>query len=298
MVQLHHSRADKTSVVTTRVDHARSRQGQYWRQGAWRPRYSTSMIETSGHGRGCATDTTVGFAKPPQFLGMRSGILIAVCRSTIPSNGGYRRVGTMLNRRMSRLLLTWGVSALSSACVLAGCSSADESPLGGASAGAAGSTLIGHGGSGGMAGGHAGSAGSSPCAGAPIPCRGFDAEQCCNLDPGPLATCRDGNWMCGSSLAPGCNGTGCWQGLGGQSGGGAGGQAGQSAGGQAGDDRSAQGGEAGSASTTCSGDAPLCFGNSLQSCCGNDPAGIATCEAGSWICFGVPAPGCNGQSCI
>jgi hypothetical protein len=47
----------------------------------------------------------------------------------------------------------------------------------------------------------------------------------------------------------------------------------------------------------CQGQAPLCFGSDVQKCCGNDPAGSATCENGEWSCSGAAAPGCNGTQC-
>jgi hypothetical protein len=50
--------------------------------------------------------------------------------------------------------------------------------------------------------------------------------------------------------------------------------------------------------TRCTGTAPLCFGNNLSQCCGQDPAGDATCENGVWMCGGAAAPGCNGNSCL
>jgi hypothetical protein len=63
----------------------------------------------------------------------------------------------------------------------------------------------------------------------------------------------------------------------------------------------AMGGSAGSGldgtSSGCEGEPPLCFGNDAQSCCGNDPAGTATCEKGGWYCSGASAPGCNGTQC-
>jgi hypothetical protein len=49
---------------------------------------------------------------------------------------------------------------------------------------------------------------------------------------------------------------------------------------------------------SCTGEAPDCFGNDLQNCCGNDPSGVAVCQAGQWMCGAVAAPGCNGRSCI
>jgi hypothetical protein len=41
----------------------------------------------------------------------------------------------------------------------------------------------------------------------------------------------------------------------------------------------------------------LCFGQSSQGCCGQDPEGPATCVGGVWMCGSAPAPGCNGTSC-
>jgi hypothetical protein len=49
---------------------------------------------------------------------------------------------------------------------------------------------------------------------------------------------------------------------------------------------------------SCSGTAPLCFGNDVHLCCGNDPEGSAVCRAGQWTCGTAPAPGCNGTSCL
>jgi hypothetical protein len=53
----------------------------------------------------------------------------------------------------------------------------------------------------------------------------------------------------------------------------------------------------------CNGIAPECRGTNLQTCCGNDPYGPATCTNGKWLCSipsgapPVPAPGCNGRIC-
>jgi hypothetical protein len=47
----------------------------------------------------------------------------------------------------------------------------------------------------------------------------------------------------------------------------------------------------------CTGSAPFCYGSDLQSCCGGDPAGNATCQGGQWTCGRAGAPGCNGTSC-
>lgn len=57
-------------------------------------------------------------------------------------------------------------------------------------------------------------------------------------------------------------------------------------------------GDASSDASTCTGSAPLCFGNDATRCCGNDPAGSATCSNGQWLCGSAPAPGCNGVSCV
>jgi hypothetical protein len=48
----------------------------------------------------------------------------------------------------------------------------------------------------------------------------------------------------------------------------------------------------------CIGTPPNCFGNDVQSCCGQDPSGPATCQGGQWRCGGAVAPGCSGVSCI
>ena len=48
--------------------------------------------------------------------------------------------------------------------------------------------------------------------------------------------------------------------------------------------------------STCTGTAPLCFGNDVTRCCGNDPAGPAVCTGGAWMCGSAPAPGCNGMT--
>jgi hypothetical protein len=50
---------------------------------------------------------------------------------------------------------------------------------------------------------------------------------------------------------------------------------------------------------SCAGAPPLCLGQDLAACCEQDPAGFATCKGGQWLCFEtIPAPGCNGQSCL
>jgi hypothetical protein len=48
----------------------------------------------------------------------------------------------------------------------------------------------------------------------------------------------------------------------------------------------------------CTGTAPLCFGSDVQTCCGQDPSGIASCVGGAWLCGAAAAPGCNGTSCL
>jgi hypothetical protein len=57
-------------------------------------------------------------------------------------------------------------------------------------------------------------------------------------------------------------------------------------------------GDAADSSRGCTGTAPNCFGNDVHACCGQDPAGRAICEGGTWMCGGAPAPGCNGSSCL
>src|ERR1700722_6214104 len=66
-----------------------------------------------------------------------------------------------------------------------------------------------------------------------------------------------------------------------------------STGGQTGD-----AGRDGHTSGSCAGTAPSCFGGNSSSCCGQDPAGPATCESGKWMCGSAEAPGCNGKSCV
>jgi|CZKU01.1.fsa_nt_gi hypothetical protein len=56
--------------------------------------------------------------------------------------------------------------------------------------------------------------------------------------------------------------------------------------------------DASSEAGTCTGTAPLCFGNDTSHCCGNDPAGSASCNGGEWMCGSSLAPGCNGTSCL
>jgi hypothetical protein len=67
-------------------------------------------------------------------------------------------------------------------------------------------------------------------------------------------------------------------------------------------DASRDGGDSGIAKDAsdagCSGTAPNCFGNDVQMCCGQDPAGPASCVGGQWLCGTAPAPGCNGTSCL
>jgi hypothetical protein len=48
----------------------------------------------------------------------------------------------------------------------------------------------------------------------------------------------------------------------------------------------------------CMGTAPDCYGTSLQSCCGQDPSGPASCQGGQWMCGGAGAPGCDGRRCV
>jgi hypothetical protein len=89
-------------------------------------------------------------------------------------------------------------------------------------------------------------------------------------------------------------------GSGGQGGDGASAGVAGSAGGQTGGAAGAggSGGSAGDAGGGCTGSAPPCFGDNLAMCCGQDPAGRATCQGGLWMCGGAEAPGCNGISCI
>jgi hypothetical protein len=56
-------------------------------------------------------------------------------------------------------------------------------------------------------------------------------------------------------------------------------------------------GEDSSSPGGCVGTAPACFGTELQSCCAEDPSGVATCEGIYWMCGSVGAPGCSGESC-
>ena len=145
-----------------------------------------------------------------------------------------------------------------------------------------------------------GAAGSSNCTGEMPLCFGTDPERCCVQDPYPSAVCRDGQWLCAGTAdnswitPPGCDGQLCYDLADGGAAGG-GGQAGER--GNAGQAGAGAGGQAGDGGA-CSGEAPLCFGSDVSQCCGNDPAGRATCTNGSWLCFGAPAPGCNGESCL
>jgi hypothetical protein len=52
------------------------------------------------------------------------------------------------------------------------------------------------------------------------------------------------------------------------------------------------------ADAVCTGTRPNCFGNDVQMCCGQDPAGPASCVGGVWRCGTAPAPGCDGTSCF
>jgi len=47
------------------------------------------------------------------------------------------------------------------------------------------------------------------CTGSAPPCFGNNSQGCCGQDPSGLATCQSGTWMCGSAVAPGCNGVSC-----------------------------------------------------------------------------------------
>jgi hypothetical protein len=106
------------------------------------------------------------------------------------------------------------------------------------------------------------SADAMACSGVPPTC-----TNCCGA---PITIeCQNGQWLCPSVACPICN-------LG---------------------DASVDA-PSGDASATCTGSAPLCFGGDVTRCCGNDPAGSATCRAGHWLCGTAPAPGCNGQSCL
>jgi len=206
-----------------------------------------------------------------------------------------------MTKRTKQLFFSLVSGALACAVILPGCSdnsgSTNSNTNGGSSAGGSGGVSGKGGGAGkGGSGATAGVGGTTGCSGAAPACRGLDLKHCCEQDPFGPAVCQTGKWICslpGSTpvAAPGCNGQLC-----GIEFGGAGGQGGENAGGQAGDGSAGQAGAGGSAE--CVGQAPDCFGSNLQNCCGNDPAGIANCENGKWMCFGVAAPGCNGQSCI
>jgi hypothetical protein len=109
---------------------------------------------------------------------------------------------------------------------------------------------------------------TSGCKGTAPLCFGNNIHLCCGNDPSGSAVCRAGEWKCGTAPAPGCDGTSCLLR-----------DAGQDSGG-------------------CSGKRPLCFGDDIYMCCGNDPSGFAVCRAGEWMCGSAPAPGCDGTSCI
>jgi hypothetical protein len=47
------------------------------------------------------------------------------------------------------------------------------------------------------------------CAGTAPNCFGNDLASCCGQDPSGPATCSGGEWMCGTAVAPGCNGESC-----------------------------------------------------------------------------------------
>lgn len=110
---------------------------------------------------------------------------------------------------------------------------------------------------------------AATCTGSAPSCFGANLHACCGNDPSGVATCQDGAWMCFGVAAPGCSGDPCVH-LGGS---------------DAGQDDAGSG---------CAGSAPLCFGSDVHAKCGRDPAGQAMCQGGKWLCFGVPAPGCNG----
>jgi hypothetical protein len=112
-------------------------------------------------------------------------------------------------------------------------------------------------------GGSSGGSGSGGCTGAAPACYGNNLQACCGQDPYGLATCVGNQWMCGSVGAPGCSGMSC-NGTGGG----------------------------------CIGNAPNCFGSDQQTCCGQDPSGVATCQNSRWMCGSAPAPGCTGTTCV
>jgi len=57
-------------------------------------------------------------------------------------------------------------------------------------------------------------------------------------------------------------------------------------------------GDAGAGATSgCAGPRPQCRGQDSSDCCLNDPIS-AECVDGSWQCFGLPPPGCNGIACF
>jgi hypothetical protein len=127
------------------------------------------------------------------------------------------------------------------------------------------------------------------CTGSTPACFGSDVNACCGQDPAGEATCVGGQWMCGSAAAPGCNGTSCLVHP-------DGGSSESSAGETSTDGPSDSAASDGSGS--CTGQAPNCFGNDLHHCCGQDPAGPATCVNGQWMCGSAGAPGCNGTNCL
>lgn len=57
--------------------------------------------------------------------------------------------------------------------------------------------------------GEAGDAAAAGCGGAAPNCFGNDTQMCCGQDPSGPASCVSGAWRCGTSPAPGCNGTSC-----------------------------------------------------------------------------------------
>jgi hypothetical protein len=126
-------------------------------------------------------------------------------------------------------------------------------------------------------GGTGGNADGGSCTGTAPNCFGNDVQGCCGQDPAGQATCQSGQWMCGSAVAPGCNGKSCLSQL---------------------DSGGAMDSQSQDGSSGCTGQAPNCFGNNQQQCCGQDPAGPATCVGSNWMCGAAGAPGCNGTNCL
>jgi hypothetical protein len=123
---------------------------------------------------------------------------------------------------------------------------------------------------------------SSSCIGTAPNCFGSDSQACCGAQRPNVATCACDptdpagsactvrHWMCGTAAAPGCDGTPC---------------------------ASLTDSGSGDSAGGCSGPTPSCFGNDLQTCCGNEPSGIAMCVGSAWLCGTVAAPGCDGTTC-